>query len=321
MKTATNGQTRNAKRPIHGPRSRALTIAGLALLAVAAIVLSLLAVNAQRNGVEPTELAPPPVFLEDEPAEEEGEEEEAEPEPAPASVSPPTRLLAVGAEPGQLMRATMGECGVTPGSVQVSIDNGVDWTESSLANLTGTAIRQIDASDATISRLAFLDTDCQPQLAHSYIGGIDWAVTPDVGPIWYMTDIPSTSAFTPTGTSELPCTAVSMAGSNARAVALCDDEGVTVSEDSGATWSTPVRVPGAIAAGLNAEGYLVAAANEGECVGVQTRTFSGATSGEPGACIEASVTREIAVAGSEGNQYLWVGDRFLGSNDGGESWL
>lgn len=321
MKRFKIGQTLEAKRPTHGPCSRALAIGGLALLAVVAILLSILAVNAQRYGVEPVELAPPPVFIEEEPVEEEPVEEEPEPEPAPASVTPPTRLLSAGAEPGQLMRATMGECGATPGSVQVSFDGGAEWTEASLANLTGTTIRQIDASDATLSRLAFLDTDCQPQLAHSFIGGIDWAVTPDVGAIWYLNEIPSKSAWTPTGVVDLPCTAVSLVGSNARAVALCEDEGVTMSEDSGATWSPPVRVPGAVAAGLNAEGYVIAAANRDECNGVQTQSFAAGTLDTLGACVEMSVTSDIAVSGGSGAQYLWTGDRFLSSNDGGESWL
>lgn len=312
---------RQAKRPDHGPRSRALTIMLIALLAIAAFSLTILAVLAQRPGEAPRQPEQPPMFETPQTAPPPATEEPPAEALPPAAVAP-QRVLAVGAEPGHLLRSTAGACGADPSAMQVSFDQGESWDDASLNDLPGAIVRQVDASDGAIARLAYLDEACALQFARSYVGGTDWEPDTAAGAsLWYIGHDPSAEVQAPAGAAALPCTAVAISGAGSRGIALCDDASVTVSENSGETWTAPLPVPGAAAVGLTSDAFVVASAGEAECTGVRTRTLAGNTLSEPGACLDAAAhPGQLAVAADTGFLYLWAGESFARSNDGGQTW-
>ncbi|MFV0434407.1 MAG: hypothetical protein ACK5LO_10555 [Leucobacter sp.] len=310
---------------MHKMQSRAGAIVLLTVLAIAAIVLTALAFSAQRQQPAETPSATPKTLESPTPKSSESKPKQPE-EPKPKTEKPqsaavPTRLLTTGPDPEHLLRATAGECGTTPGTLEVSFDGGANWDASQISDFPNAALRQIDASDTAVSRLVLLNEVCEPQFAQSFVGGTDWESATEPGPLWYLLSAPSATGYVSAASVELPCDAVAIAGSASRGIALCEDSHVSTSEDSGVTWSKPVAAPMAAAVAVSAEGFVVASANEPECAGVRTREFSGGNLAAPGACLQVEVAgKDVAIAEDAQTLFLWAGNTFARSSDLGSSW-
>lgn len=314
---------KQAKRPEHSKRNLLVALGGLSFLAVAAVALTAFALNASNLSTSDTELITPPTPT----AEVTPEPEEVDPEPeltpeSSASAVSVQRLLVTGASPGHLIRATVGACTDPVGVIEVSVNDGVDWTQAQTADVGSTEILQFDATQTGIVTMVSLGADCLPQSSRSFVGGVDWELDESLGFSWFVEPTDHTVVSTPIGQQPLPCSAAGLASRGDRAIALCDDSTVTVSYDSGASWSNPGAVPNAAAVGMTDEGFVVASTNEGDCVGVQVRNVVGATFGNPGQCfaVEGSSDGNTALDGRAGELFLWTADRFVRSADEGTTW-
>lgn len=205
--------------------------------------------------------------------------------------------------------------------LEVTFDGGETWQEALTTNVPGAALRQIDASDGGLIRTTFADENCQPQQARSFTGGLNWEPDLTGQSVWMLGEAPSTTAWAPVGQTTLPCAAVSLVGEGARAVALCEDTGITTTEDGGANWSSPAPIPGASAVGVLPAAFVIASFGEPDCNGIRTRVLNGAEVSDPGQCVTAEIDpTTIAVAGSSSGTYLWWQDGFTASADQGGSW-
>lgn len=311
---------KNAKRPEHQCRSRILSVSGLALLAAVAMVLTFLAVTNSGGAESNTQLiAPSPPKVEEVP--EPAEEPEPEPEPVASAVAV-QRLLAVGETPGHILRASVGECAEPIGVIEVSFNGGADWAQATTADVSSTKILQLDASQANVARFVSLDGNCQPQLSRSFVGGVDWEPDDALAFAWYLDSADSAIVHTPNGAQALPCSGVGLSSVEEKAIALCSDASVTVSSDSGATWSAPFAAPNAAAVGATDAGFVVASVDGPDCSGVRVRSVTGDAVGEPGECLvaESAGSGNTAISGRNGELFLWSANQFVRSVDGGVTW-
>lgn len=313
---------RQAKRPVHRRGTRVTAIVGVSLLALVAAGLSAYALLGDRDGSNRTAPSQPVAPV---PTETVTPTPTDAPESTPTAtteVSVPQRLLAVGEEAGNLIRATIGACDASPGTLEVTFDGGDSWQAASFTDASPTEFRQIDMADASALQLSALDESCDPLTLSSFVGGVDWA--PEVGGAAPMSlpEAPSTVVDTSTGQVDLPCTAVSLAASGARGIALCDDASVSMTQDSGASWSAVTPVPATVAVGVTPNEFFAASAGEDACDGIRTRTISESSVGDPGGCLTDAKAADgaIAVAGGTSALFVWAGDRFAVSADGGTSW-
>ena len=303
-------------------RSRTFALIGLSLIALATLILVAVALLSRP--------APSTVTLPEPTTPSAPAAPSPTPSPTDTVESPPTvrtavqpmRLLAADAASGALLRAEISACDVpeTEAELEVSFDRGSSWNASNLTRIDAAELRQLNLSNSD-AQLVYLDEECAPLVAISSSAGAEWAPSDASASAWYLVSPGGPAAITPSGEVELPCSAVALSASTERGVALCADETITLSTDAGASWSEPVAVRGASAVGMDDDGFLVASANEPGCSGVQVRTVEDDVTGEPGQCIEIDAEPgTIAVTGAAGSWFVWAGDSFFRSDDGGASW-
>lgn len=318
--------SQQAKRPNHrASGTRPIIVIGLALLAIATLLLAAAAMLQGRD-TEPSEPRYTPTATA--PSEDAPAEPEAEPTPEPPApvefVSPAMqRLLAVGTDGEHVLRAMVGQCPSPEGWLEVSFDAGLSWESGRAEVVEATALLQLDLSDPAVTRFVSLDTECAPQAARSFVGGTSWQAADLVEAPWRLDPASSSTVHTPLGERALPCDAVALSSSGGRAVALCANSSVTMSEDSGDTWAAPVAAPSAVSVGVTTDAFVVASGGEPDCAGVRTRTLAGSELSAPGACVGGADGRDgqIAVTGGPAAWFLWAGDAFLASSDGGATWF
>lgn len=312
---------KQAPRPKNGKNTKVYALAGLALVAVVAIVLALLALTQSRNGVDTAGTVPTLTPATTPPPEPEPTPEpEPEPLPEPPTAPVAQRLLAVSPD-GTILRAWVGSC-EAPGALEVSFDGGATWVSGATDTIPATRILNIDASDPTITRLASLTPECTPQASRSFIGGTSWEPDPGAA-AWFIDPTNPWGVSSPTGSHQLPCEAVNLSTTGARAIVLCADSSATVSGDTGLSWSAPVAIPSGVAVGATSGNFAVASFGEPECPsGVRTRLFDGVSLSDPGSCVEApgGTEGQTALAGNNSALLLWAGEALLTSTDFGVSW-
>jgi hypothetical protein len=169
-----------------------------------------------------------------------------------------------------------------------------------------------------------LRTDtCAPQYLRSFVGGIDWEVfDSELGVTWYFNPAEPSVVHTPEGARSVPCSGVSMAATGTRAAVLCTDSTILTTGDTAESWSGPLAVPNAAAITASPDGYRVAVLNTEGCAGVQVgELVDGAMSGL-GACLPTAASQpDIAVTtAGDGTTFVWAGDVFAGSPNGGATW-
>lgn len=314
-----SSSVKQAKRPTHRSGIRVSSIAGIAILALVTAGLSGYAVFGAQDvaPMEPMQTKPatPPVA---------DPSETTTTVPAPtesASVPIPQRLLAAGEEAGNLIRASRGGCGELPGTLETTFDSGESWTLATFGSSSVTELRQVDISNSAVLNLVALDDACNPLTMRSFGGGIEWSPSEDAAPP-FLSQVPGVIVETTAGQVNLPCTAVSLSAYGPRAIALCDDASVTLSQDSGASWSETTAVSNAVAVGTTPTDFVVASHNTEDCTGIQVRLVSTDMVGEPGGCLIGAnaVDGSIAVSGNSTSVFLWAGDQFAISPDSGISW-
>jgi hypothetical protein len=247
---------------------------------------------------------------------------------ATATVTP-TRLLSA-LDASTAWRASTGACPATNANPELTTDSGAIWESFNASIETdASSILAMNVVDNTEVSLVTLDVaDCAPQLVSTFVAGNQWKAYPErAAAEWYLDPATPATVHSPSGDAAAPCTTVATlaATDDSSAAVLCADASVFTTQDAGATWSAPTSVPGAAALAATTDGYEVAVANPVGCVGVSLVKVSadGVLDATARACLAATVNPgETAVSAVEdGTLWLWAGDAFARSTDGGASWV
>jgi hypothetical protein len=258
----------------------------------------------------------------------ESRDEDAPPDTAAESAG---ILLQIGAD-GVILRAARGACPSTAAAaLAISRDSGVTWTPVPAAVAQ---VLAVGASSAGTLWFVGTDSSCRPTARESRDGGAGW--TPgSVRGRWYLNPDPaSTDVASPRLLSNVGCVPAALAGIDARrAVALCTGGDIRVTDDSGDTWITASRIPGAVSLSFDSteRGYALAAARG--CPAAVLRTVDGAQTWARVACLGDDAPMAIAAASSRAAGTLTAGDAAAAdtvvaqvgavlsvSRDGGRSW-
>ena len=242
----------------------------------------------------------------------------------------PTRVIAA-LDATTAWRALTGACPATSAAPEITTDSGVTWEAFNAAAETGaTSILSIDVlDDAEASLITLDDVACAPQVVTTFVAGDAWKAYPErVAAEWYVDPSTSGTVHTPAGDVAAPCASVATLAAldNARAAVLCIDASVVTTQDAGFSWSVPSSIPGAAAITATAGGYAVAVANPTGCSGAALVSISenaAFDSAAIGTCFSSAVNEgETALsAADDGSIWLWVGDSYARTLDGGASWV
>ena len=314
----------------NNPARRRWLVGGLAVFLLFDVGLVFFALTATKPDSSVGTVAEAPAVVEPvetNPAEVEPPVVEPVETAATATVAP-TRLLAA-LDSSTAWRASTSACPAASADPELTTDSGATWESFDASTETdASSILAIIVTDDTEMSLVTLDmAACAPQLVSTFVAGDEWRAYPErAAVVWYVDPATPDTVHSPTGDAAAPCPTVAtiaVTGDSSAAV-LCTDASVFTTTDAGATWSAPVSVPGAAALAATTGGYEIAVANSAGCVGVSLVTVSteGVLDGTTRSCLAATVNPgETAVAVSQdGTLWLWAGDAFARSTDGGASW-
>lgn len=275
------------------------------------------AVGAKPAVVEPVETTPTPP-----PA-----PEPVETPVAMAAAVPPTRILSA-LDGTTAWRASTASCPRSQANPELTTDSGATWERSNASINTGaSSILSINAISETQASMVTLAAEgCAPQLVGTFVAGADWAAFPDrLGGNWYVDPTDRTAVHSPAGSFKAPCASVIALAprSDADAGVLCADGTIARTSDGAAGWGKSISLPGAVNLTVSGDGYLVAAAGQKGCAGVQLLSTPEALDGvlTPEGCREVTFKPgAVALSSADGVVWLWAGSTFARSSDGGETW-
>ncbi|MET0885784.1 MAG: hypothetical protein ABWX92_04970 [Mycetocola sp.] len=223
-------------------------------------------------------------------------------------------------------RGAVGTCPGGPSALEYTSDGGATWNAVDPAPETGanTLVRVVPESSSE-ANVVTLNGECAPQLVGTFVAGEAWEdYSANLNSYWYVNPSDRASIHAPGGAAPAPCPSVVAVAtrSTTEAAVLCADQTLHVTTDGAAQWSAAIPVPGAVALDGAENGYVVAVAAQGECVGTSVVMLAEGAAGAPVGCFgEASAPGQTAVAAAEdGTLWLWAGAGFSRSTDGGATW-
>lgn len=299
-----------------GTTRRWLWGGGVALLAIAAVGLSLLAL--QRVSAEPVDRQPTPV-----PTFTQSDETPAPVTPAPTSSATSgtgaaawapeeERFLMVGS--GALWRGTAGQCGSVPPTLERSIDDGDTWTDitptyKGIGQLL--ALTPFAGDQAEI--VALMGDDCEVQALRTFTYGQFWDAYDDaLAAAWY---VDPSQPGTIIGAGEeiaAPCVDVRelRTSGDVRAV-LCESGAFVLSADGDEPW-TRFAPSGAVAVNASRDA-VVAARTSADCEGIALAVFTpqgSLAAGSPVCVTDQRATAPTAVAIFGARSLTWSGENW-----------
>jgi len=303
-------------------RRRFVVAAGVALLAIVTVVLCVIALTQFRGEpsagqIRATTSSPTPTVTPT------SDPTEGPTSPQVALVAPKRLLSAFDGT--NVYRATVAACPDSRTSFELSDDGGVTWQTSDVAGSTGSsAALNLTAGSRDFVHMVTLATDdCAPQYLRSFVGGIEWQVfDADLPVTWFFDAADPSTLNSPDGVRSTPCTTVWMAATGSRAAVLCSDSTIFTTTDAATSWSEPISVPNAAAIGVSPSGYRVALLNAEGCTGIQLGELVDGDLSGLGACLPVEAAQaDVAVAtAADGATFVWAGDIFSGSPNGGATW-
>ena len=251
-------------------------------------------------------------------------------EATPIVAVPPTRILAAF-DAKTAWRAETGTCPAAKASPELTTDAGKTWKATDAAKNTEiTALQRIKVSGPRVaSMIGFSKATCAPQFVKTYVGGDTFKSYPkEVDGAWYVDPADRATVHSPSGDVKAPCAeviALAPRDDNA-AAALCADQTVSTTTNAAAVWSPAVAVPGAVNLAVTRKGYSITAVGLPECAGVQLIALSAEfLTVKPTGCLPVHLPAEtmpgiVAVSEAAGTLWLWAGNVFKRSSDGGTTW-
>ncbi len=246
-------------------RTRWLTGALVAVLAVAVILLSVLAIVRTERAAESVTTTPRPVpSITISPTTSPSPSASAAPA-APAATLPGAaeRFLSVG--PGALWRATAGRCGETEPLLERSTDDGATWQDVTPRYLGIGQILSLEAfADTEAQMVALTGPGCELQALRTFTQGRFWEPYPDVlAASTYVDPADPATVVVAGSTVSAPCPEPwGVRAASGTVGLICDG---TAYERIDGTW-VPVA-EGALAITADAAGVTVAAIRA-DCAGV-----------------------------------------------------
>jgi hypothetical protein len=298
-----------ARRP-PGVSTSARWLAGVlvAVLAIGAIVLSVIAIDRVRSPQASAEPAPAPTFSF-------GGAATTEPTPSstPAPVSAPTypqaeeRFLSIGS--GGMWRGVAGECGAADPLIERSADGGRTWENVTPGYRGIGQVVSLDAFAGTEAEtVARMGADCETQALRTFTQGEFWEPYPEVlAASRYLDPTAPNRLITPNGAIDAPCADPRSARAAGTTVALLC-EGTAYALGSNGEW-LPLPTPDAVAVAI-AGNQLLIAARSTTCQGLEVSTLSGSGFSEsaPLGCAAVDPAAPVAVASFDNGALLWSGD-------------
>ncbi|TFB47782.1 hypothetical protein [Cryobacterium tagatosivorans] len=244
-----------------------------------------------------------------------------------AAAVPPTRILSA-LDGTTAWRASTASCPRSQANPELTTDSGATWERSNASINTGaSSILSINAiSDSQASMVTLAADGCAPQLIGTFVAGAEWADFPDrLSGNWYVDPSDRATVHSPAGSFKAPCASVIALAprTDADAGVLCADGTIARTSDGAAGWGKSISLPGAVNLAVSGDGYIVAAAGQKGCAGVQVLSTSEALDGSLTAdgCREVTFKPgAVALSSAEGVVWLWAGDTFAQSSDGGATW-
>ena len=257
----------------------------------------------------------------------------ATPAPAPSAEVvlplPTTRLLGAVDE-NTAWRAATGDCPATPASPELTTDGGATWKTT---NATGpakvTALQRLMVtSESVVEMVGLAKSDCAPQFVKTFVAGDNYSASSDkTAATWFVDPADRATVHSPAGDATAPCDAVVALAvrDDESAAVLCSDGSLFDTTDAAKTWSSPVTLAGAVAMTTTDTGYLAATVGRAECAGVQLLTLTPDLESSGAGCFTsgaspASLSGSVAVSSAADTLWLWAGDAFVRSADGGATW-
>jgi len=245
---------------------------------------------------------------------------------------PPTRILSA-LDDTTAWRATTGECPSAPATPELTTDGGETWRMTDATDdVQITALQGLTAvSDTLVEIVGLAADDCSPQFARSFVAGDEYSTNSDLlGDQWYVDPADRSTVHTPEGEVAAPCeTIVDLAvrpDDDESAAIVCADTSVLATDDSGMTWTLPLRGDGIVNLAVTAVGYVIATVGLPECAGVQLTALSDdLTTATPTDCLPVEVPAEtmqgkVAVSEAAGTLWVWAGESVMRSIDQGTTW-
>lgn len=277
--------------------ARGIAIAAVALLALAVGVLSVLAYQHARPGVDPGEAAPVPTFTL-------GVQAAPSPTPsAPNALDPSTeRFLSLGS--AAWWRATAGRCGQTEPLLERSTDSGATWADVTPRYRAVAQIQSLDAfTSADAEMVATTGHGCLTEALRTFTEGEFWESYPDVLAVSRYID-PADAAVVHLGadTVAAPCATASGLRARADIVALVCDATAFVWR-SGHWEALPTKDVAAVA--TDSESIAVAHSSDA-CAGIAITRFDDS---DPQAATDAGCVEGLAPGAP--TALALAGDRFV----------
>ncbi|PKI90854.1 hypothetical protein CW368_09325 [Actinomycetales bacterium SN12] len=278
----------------------------VAVIAIAAVVLTLLALDHVRARPADGEVSPPPSFS-----------QPASPSPSPSPTETTAgaasydrsqeRFLAASA--GTLWRGVAGQCGVAEPLLERSADGGKSWTDATPRYLgIGQLVALDPFADGQAEIVALTGTDCEAQTLRTFTQGQFWESNPEVHAASRYVDPTDTSRIVSSGaTVAASCSDPrSLRASGTTLATVCG--GVAHVLDAEDEW---MPLPPANVAAVNFDGDDVLVAHLAEqCTGITISRFASEDAAAPQSekCVEAaepSTPTALAVAGTD--LVVWSG--------------
>ncbi|WP_375385847.1 hypothetical protein [uncultured Microbacterium sp.] len=205
-------------------------------------------------------------------------------------------------------RATAGECGKTPPTVERSTDDGATWTDVTPTYRGLAQISSLDAFTDTQGELVgAVGSTCQTQALRTFTQGQFWESYPDVlAASTYLDPADPSVVVTPTGRVDALCAApTSLRSSDDEVALICDGSAYTLGRAN--SW-TAVDVPDSLALAMSPEGILVAHTSIG-CTGVAVSLVAPSAAPVQVACATTvdPAVGPVAIASDGDRLLVWAG--------------
>lgn len=245
--------------------------------------------------------------------------------PAPDQPEGSQTLVDIG-DGDAVARAVSGVCGQGGAKVELSLDGGTTFQESSV--IGAEVILRVASTDAEETWLVGTDRNCeQTSIYTTTNGGGSWSVDEGSGEAWHTMPEPAAAVNAPGGEVEVPCaegqnvTSLSTLDTTV-AFAMCDDGAVLGTSDGGNEWTEAGTVPGGLDVDFvdTSVGLAVATGDE-SCAGVAVMlSEDGGVSWDQAGCIETEATDNADISTNGDGAYVSVGSSIWYSSDGGSTW-
>lgn len=223
-------------------------------------------------------------------------------------------------------RASSGVCGEGGAKVELSLDGGATFEESSVP--AAEVVLRLASSDADETWLVATDKNCEQTSVYTTSnGGGTWSVEEGSGEAWHTEAEPAAGVNAPGGAVEVPCSDGEHVSSlstldTTSAFSLCGDGAVLATSDGGNEWIEAGSLPGGLDLDfIDTSIGLAVASGDDSCAGVATmRSEDGGASWDSSGCIETENANDADISANSSGAYVSVGTGIWYSSDGGATW-